>query len=93
MIKKEIVIGFLVGIICNTLGMLLYILLFSKLSIKTTLLLAKEDGHLGSIIALGALLNLAAFFLFLKINREYRARGVLIATFLAALTIVVFKLI
>ena len=93
MIKKEIAIGFIVGIIANTLGLLTYILLFSKLSIKTTLQIAYEQDYLGSIIAIGALLNLVAFFGFLKLKRDYRARGVLLATLLAAILIVIFKVV
>ena len=64
--KKEIIIGFIVGIIANTLGTILYILLFSKFSIKETFQAAIQEGHIGSLLALGALLNLIAFFLFLR---------------------------
>ncbi len=91
MIKKEVAIGFVTGIIANALGVLLYILAFSDFGLRETLKIAYEEGHLGSVIALGALLNLVAFFVFLKLKRDYRARGVLIATMLAALMIVVFK--
>lgn len=89
--KKEIVIGFLVGIIANTLGTLCYVVLFSDLSIKATFKVALTQGHLGSLLALGAILNLIAFFLFLRINRDLRARGVMIATLLTALMILVYK--
>lgn len=92
MIKKEVLIGFIVGIIANTVGTLGYILIFSDLSITTSLQIAKEQGHFGSILALGALLNLAAFFGFIKLRRDHRARGVLIATFLTAIAILLLKL-
>jgi len=45
-----------------------------------------NSSNLWMLISLGALPNLAAFFGFLRINREYRARGVLMATFVAAIT-------
>jgi len=90
--KKEVIIGFLVGIIANTFGTLLYILLFSKLSIAETFSAAIEQGHIGSILALGAILNLVAFFGFLRIKRDYRARGVMIATILTALIILYYKI-
>ena len=89
---KEIFIGFLVGLIANSLGILLYLWLFSPFGIETSLVAAKENGHLGSVIGLGALLNLAAFFGFLKIKRDLRARGVLMATLLAALGILFLKI-
>ncbi|AIY15249.1 MULTISPECIES: hypothetical protein [Cellulophaga] len=90
--KKEILIGFVIGIIANTIGTLLYIIIFSDLSIKETYLAAVSQGHVGSLLALGAVLNLAAFFGFLKIKRDLRARGVLIATLLTALLIMYYKI-
>ncbi|QXP50578.1 hypothetical protein [Cellulophaga sp. HaHa_2_1] len=90
--KKEILIGFVTGIIANTIGTLLYIIIFSDLSIKETYLAAVSQGHVGSLLALGAVLNLAAFFGFLKIKRDLRARGVLIATLLTALLIMYYKI-
>ena len=91
MIKKEIGIGLLVGIVANGTGMLLYILLFSDFSIKETLIGAYKNDVLGTLIALGAILNLCAFFLFLKNNKPYRARGVLLATLIAAVAIAISK--
>ncbi|WP_281541335.1 hypothetical protein [Maribacter aestuarii] len=89
--KKEILIGILVGIIANTLGTLLYILLFSDLSISETYQAAVKQGHVGSLLALGAILNLVAFFGFLKIKRDQRAKGVLISTIVTALIILYYK--
>ena len=90
--KKEIAIGFTVGIIANTIGTLLYILLFSDMGIRETLDAAIQQDHMGSLLALGAILNLVAFFGFLKIKRDQRAKGVLIATLLTAFIILYFKL-
>ena len=90
--KKETLIGFVVGIIANTIGTLLYILLFSKMGIQETIQAAIEQDHMGSLLALGAILNLVAFFGFLKLRRDHRARGVLIATLLTAFVILYFKL-
>ncbi len=89
--KKEILIGFVVGIIANAFGTMLYILLFSDLGIIETFNAAVEQGHVGSILALGAVLNLVAFFGFLRLKRDYRARGVMIATLLTALVILYYK--
>tara|TARA_R110002167_G_scaffold262525_6_gene469152 strand:+ start:1958 stop:2239 length:282 start_codon:yes stop_codon:yes gene_type:complete len=90
--KKEIIIGFTVGVIANTVGTLLYILLFSKFSIRETVAAAIEQGHVGSLLALGAILNLVAFFAFLRIRRDQRAKGVLIATLITALIILYYKI-
>lgn len=90
-IKKELLIGFIVGLIANTIGTLLYILLFSDLSITETYNAAIAQGHIGSLLALGAILNLIAFFGFLRIKRDQRAKGVLIATLITALLILYYK--
>lgn len=89
--KKELLIGLIVGIIANTFGTLLYILLFSDLGIQETFQAAIQQGHVGSLLALGAILNLIAFFLFLRMRRDNRAKGVLIATILTALVILYYK--
>ncbi|MBT9187458.1 hypothetical protein [Zobellia russellii] len=91
-VRKELAIGFLVGIIANTIGTLLYILLFSDFGIAETFEAAIEQGHIGSLLALGAILNLIAFFGFLRIRRDNRAKGVLIATLLTALAILYYKI-
>ncbi|AYN69144.1 hypothetical protein D1013_18020 [Euzebyella marina] len=89
--RKELLIGFLVGVIANIIGTLLYILLFSDLGIVETYEAAVEQEHVGSLLALGAILNLFAFFGFLKIRRDQRAKGVLIATILTAMVILYYK--
>ncbi|MEZ2415823.1 hypothetical protein ACA086_12720 [Muriicola sp. E247] len=89
--KKELIIGFIVGLIANTFGTLLYILIFSDLGIVETFKAAEEQGYLGSLLALGAILNLVAFFAFLRIRRDQRAKGVLVATLLTALVILYYK--
>lgn len=89
--KKEILIGFIVGIIANTFGTVLYILLFSDLGIVETFNAAVSQGHIGSFLALGAILNLVAFFAFLRIKRDQRARGVMLATLVTALIILLYK--
>ena len=91
--RKEIIIGFVVGIIANTFGTLLYILLFSDLGIVDTFNAAVEQGHIGSLLALGAILNLIAFFGFLRIKRDQRAKGVMVATLVTALVILLYKVL
>ncbi len=93
MIKKEILIGFLTGILANTVGMLIYILIFSEASVIQTITESIEKDFMGTLITAGAILNFLPFFIFLKKDHPYRARGVLLATILAALVIAVLKII
>ena len=86
MIKKEIVIGFIVGIIANGIGLIIAILLFGNGNdIGTSITQSVAEGFFGKLISIGAILNLIAFFLFLKMKRDYRARGVILATILIAI--------
>lgn len=89
MMAKEIIIGFLITVFANLAGIYLYITLFSDYSLEETLQNALTNGFLGSLIALGAILNFLPFFVFLKKNQLYRVRGVVLATLLAAIVIVV----
>ncbi|GAA0754556.1 MULTISPECIES: hypothetical protein [Psychroflexus] len=93
MIKKEIAVGFLVGIVANLAGMFLYISLVMQKEFEIVMSKASDEGVLGSIIALGAILNFLPFFVFIKKKQDYRARGVLIATILSATIILISKFI
>ena len=91
--RYKIAKGIGIGFLANSLGILLYILLFSPLKITTTLQAAYSNGYLGAIIGLGAILNLLAFFAFIKFKKDPEAKGVLIATITAALSILILKAI
>ena len=91
MIKKELFIGFLVGIIANAFGFIIAIFIFGNgESIPDTFRQSLAQGFFNKLISIGALLNLVVFFLFLKQKRDYRARGVIFATI--AVTIGTFLL-
>lgn len=89
--KKEIIIGILTGIAANTLGVILYILAFSDKGIDATLQQSMAEGYFGKIVTLGAVLNLIAFFIFIKKKQDYRARGVLLATLFIGVSVLVHK--
>lgn len=91
MIKKEVGIGFLVGLIANAVGIFLAIQLFGNgEDIETTIKQAIANGFFGKLLSIGAILNLIAFFIFLKKKQDYRARGVLLATILVAIVSFIF---
>ncbi|MEM0519517.1 MULTISPECIES: hypothetical protein [Aequorivita] len=87
----EILKGFIIGVLANLAGTYLYIFFFSDSSLEVTLKDARANDLLGSLIALGAILNLIVFFIFLKKNQYYRARGVVLATVLAAIAVLISK--
>lgn len=88
---KQIFIGFALGIGANIAGTILYILLFSEYGIRETLNLSLVNNFFGKLITLGAILNLVVFFYFIRKNKIYIARGVMMATILAALAIMIHK--
>lgn len=86
MIKKNIIIGFVAGLVANFVGFLVATLTFGKsLDVINTINLARQDDLLGKLISIGAILNLLIFFLFIRKKQDYRARGVILATLLIAI--------
>ena len=58
MIKKEVIIGFIVGLIANTLGLLLAALLLGRGGeITAVIKAAAAEDFLGKLISIGAVLN------------------------------------
>ena len=91
--KKDIFIGIFVGLVANAIGLILAATLLGGGDDFTTVIdNASSEGFLGKLISLGAILNLAAFFIFIKKKQDYRARGVLLITVFIAVFTFVFKL-
>lgn len=86
MIKKEVLTGFIVGLIANVIGLIITIFIFGNGDgIETTIRQSISQGFFSKLVSIGAILNLIAFFLFIKLKRDYRARGVILATVLVAI--------
>ena len=83
--SKQIVSGLILGIISTLLGVILYMFFMTNEEIGEGIIMAYRSGFLGKIIGLGALPNLILFSYFIKKKYMYQARGVLLATFFAAL--------
>lgn len=95
--KIQIVKGISIGLIANTLGLLIVGTLMAKFSggsdgILTVLEAAQSENFLGKLISLGAILNLICFFYFIRKKKDANAAGVLIATVFIALVTFIIKL-
>jgi hypothetical protein len=91
--KKDIFIGMFVGLIANAIGLFIVSHLLGNGDDFTTVIkAAAQEDFLGKLISLGAILNLIAFFIFIKKKQDYRARGVLLITVFIAVFTFVFKL-
>ena len=94
--NKEILIGIVVGIIATVIGTLLYMTYIAysgDLALGVVWDRGVQYGGISSVIAWGAALNLVAFFGFLKLNKEERAKGVLVVTVLIAVYVMIQKLL
>tara|TARA_B110000977_G_C11028335_1_gene474163 strand:- start:156 stop:437 length:282 start_codon:yes stop_codon:yes gene_type:complete len=90
--NKERLMGFAMGMVLTLLGMSIFTLLFSDQTIWGSLQILYIEKKLGSLISLGALLNLPMFFVFIKQHRYHRAYGLLIFLLLLVLIIASIKM-
>ncbi|QTD38825.1 hypothetical protein JL193_06090 [Polaribacter batillariae] len=90
-VKKDVLIGILVALFATFGGIFLYLEYFSKYSFADTLQMIKEGNLYGKVLSLAAIPNLFVFFVFIKKKQDNRAKGVLIATILIALTTLILK--
>ena len=87
MMKKEILIGFLVAMIATVFGFYIYVEFILPYEFNESIKIIKEENLWGKIIGLSAMPNILVFFIFLKKKQDYRARGVLLETFVLAFLI------
>ncbi len=92
-VKKEILIGVLVALFATSAGCYLYIEHFSKMGFNETVKLIEDGDLYGKILAIAAIPNLFVFFVYIKKKQDNRAKGVLLATILIALTTLILKFI
>jgi len=83
--KKDILLGFLIGLIACVLGVFLFITFFTDFDFVSGIQSMKSEGKLGKLITLGAILDLVAFGFLLKMNKEIMARGVVLAVICIAI--------
>ena len=85
--KKEILIGFVIGLLATACGFYIYVEFVSPYSFQETMKILKEGSLYGKVLGLAAIPNLFVFFIFLKKKQDLRARGVLLACFVIAFLI------
>jgi hypothetical protein len=79
MSKIDIFIGFVIGILASILGSFLFIKFFTAFDFMAGVESMKSEGKLGKLITLGSILDLVAFGILLKMNKDIMARGVVLA--------------
>ncbi len=91
--KKEILIGFFTALIATFFGCYLFIEYFSNKGFYETISLIIQGNLQGKVLVLGAIANFFVFFIFLKKKQIYRAKGVLLETFLIAFLVLFLTII
>ena len=84
--KKDILIGFIIGILASFLGSYLFITFFTDFDFFTGIKTIKANGYLGKVITLGTILDLVVFTILLNRNKEFMARGVILAVIILAIS-------
>ena len=87
--RKNILVGIVVGLLATGLGFYLYVEFVLNGSFQESLVIINNKNLYGQILSIAAIPNLLVFFIFIKKRQDYKARGVLIATFLVAFLILV----
>jgi hypothetical protein len=90
-VKKDILIGFLVAIFATFGGVFIYIEYFSRYSFDETLQLIVEGKLYGKVLSIAAIPNLFVFFIYLKKKQDNEAKGVLLATIVTAFITLILK--
>lgn len=83
--KMDLVWGILLGLVLAFLGCYWFVSFFTEYDFYTGIVFLKKQGFLGKLIAIGSLLDLVAFALLLKLNKELMARGIVLAVFILAI--------
>ena len=83
--KKDLFIGFVLGLIACFFGIFLFIAFFTDLDFMSGIQSMKSEGKLSKLITLGAILDLVVFGILLKMNKEIMSRGVVLAVICIAI--------
>jgi hypothetical protein len=83
--KMELLIGFVIGILASLIGIFIFITFFTDFDFIAGIQAMKSEGKIGKLITLGSILDLVAFGILLKMNKDIMARGVVLAVIIIAI--------
>ena len=92
--KKEVLLGFIIGIATTLIGVIIYTVFIGiQVDLNTNQIIDKitSPTALGKRASIGVLLNLPVFYLFLNKRKEDIAKGVLAAIIVVALIFILNK--
>ncbi len=87
-------LGFIVGLIAPLIGVYVYYKIIRlDMDFSTFVNLVREMNLTSKVLSLGALANLAVFLIFISLKLDKFSRGIVIATFVYAVIILIFRFI
>ncbi len=88
----HILIGVLIGLLAPSLGIIIfYFSKFEGSSLELFITTSVQEKLLSPLLSLCAVINLAVFYLIIQFEKYQTAKGVILATFLYGLAIVLLK--
>ncbi len=93
-IKDSVWLGIIFGLIAPSIGIVIFYLInFKEESLLEFVSVTIEGKILSPLLSLCAVINLGIFYLFLHFDKLYIARGVILATMIYGIVIVVSKFV
>ena len=90
--KRQVISGWVAGLLSPLLGYYIFTsLYFKNMPLAEVFEMFCVRNVLPHVISLSVIVNLVLFFTFLKMNKDYAARGVLGATFIYVFIVVYLK--
>ena len=90
--KIQLATGWLTGLLAPVIGYLIFIFLYFKgVSFIDVFEIFRSRNVLPHVISLSVIINLVFFFTFIKMDKDYAARGVLGATFVYVFVVMYLK--
>ena len=86
----QLLFGIVIGLAAASLGVYLFLELFTDNGFENGLSTMRAEGLLGKVITIGTVLNLIVFFILIRLKKDMMAWGIITATaILALITLIV----
>lgn len=85
----QLFLGIVIGLAAASLGVYLFLELFTDNGFVNSLSTMRTEGLLGKVITIGTVLNLIVFFILIRLKKDMMAWGIITATAILALITVI----
>jgi hypothetical protein len=89
---KKLLLGILIGILSPIIGFVLWVEIVGTYDLEKAVELIIKGSLYSEVISLSAIMNMPVLLLFLKLNKVFIARGILLATLILSFVVLFMKL-